>query len=69
MPKHDEVELLLESLLRVEGLEKREALRARFMAAIEVGMTTEPIYNKWQRTDLLVRPRVKNISLQKKQCT
>ena len=45
MPKHGEVELLLESLLQVEGPAKREKLALMFHAAIERGMASEVKYN------------------------
>jgi hypothetical protein len=45
MPKHDEIELLLESLLHVEGPDKRKALKERFDAAIERGMSKPCSFN------------------------
>lgn len=45
MPKHDEIELLLESIMQVEGVEKREVLKTRFLAAIERGYTAESKFN------------------------
>ena len=45
MPKHTEVEMLLESLLRVEGEEKREALKQMWTDAIERGMNHPASFN------------------------
>ena len=46
MPKHDEIALMLESLLQVEGAEKRLMLKEMFVAAIEKGFESEQKYNK-----------------------
>ena len=46
MPKHTEVEMLLEAILQVEGPEKREHLRERFIAAIERGYKSEAKFNQ-----------------------
>ena len=45
MPKHDEIELLLTSLLQVEAPEKREELRMRFSDAIGRGMAAPVSFN------------------------
>lgn len=46
MPKHDEIELMLESLLQVEGADKRQILKDRFIAAIDKGFSAESKFNK-----------------------
>ena len=46
MPKHNEIALMLESLLQVEGAEKRLMLKEMFVAAIEKGFESEQKYNK-----------------------
>ena len=46
MPKHEEIALMLESLLQVEGAEKRLMLKEMFVAAINKGFESEQKYNK-----------------------
>ena len=46
MPKHDEIELMLESLLQVEGADKRDILKERFLTAIEKGHKSESKFNQ-----------------------
>ena len=46
MPKHDEIALMLKSLLEVEGAEKRLKLKEMFVAAIEEGFHSDQKYNK-----------------------
>ena len=46
MPKHDEMELILESIMQVEGGDKRQVLKERFLAAIERGYNSETKFNK-----------------------
>ena len=46
MPKHDEIELILESIMQVEGTDKREHLKSRFIAAIERGYSAPNSFNK-----------------------
>ena len=46
MPKHDEIALMLKSLLEVKGAEKRLKLKERFVAAIEEGFHSDQKYNK-----------------------
>ena len=46
MPKHDEIALMLKTLLEVEGAEKRQKLKDLFIAAIDTGFESEQKYNQ-----------------------
>ena len=45
MPKHDEIVEILETLIKMEGVEKRKLLSVMFKDAIDRGMETELKYN------------------------
>lgn len=46
MPKHDEIERILEALLHVEGPEKREHLAKLWRDAIDRGLAKPADYNQ-----------------------
>jgi len=46
MPKHDEIALMLKTLLEVEDADKRQKLKDLFIAAIDTGFETEQKYNQ-----------------------